>query len=84
MAFSIAWAFNLTDNFSIGFNPKVVYQGIWKMSDYAFAIDFGVLYNTPFDGITLGMSISNFGSKMSLDGTNAVVLYDDDTEINWK
>lgn len=81
MAFSIAWAFNLTDNFSIGFNPKVVYQGIWKMSDYAFAIDFGVLYNTPFDGITLGMSISNFGSKMSLNGTSAVVLYDDDTEV---
>jgi len=80
MAISIAWAFNLTDNFSIGFNPKVVYQGIWKMSDYAFAIDFGVLYNTPFEGITLGMSISNFGSKMSLSGTSAVVLYDDNTE----
>ena len=80
MAFSIAWAVNLTDNFSIGFNPKVVYQGIWKMSDYAFAIDFGVLYNTPFDGVTLGMSISNFGSKMSLSGTSAIVLYDDDIE----
>ncbi|MCB0729721.1 MAG: PorV/PorQ family protein [Ignavibacteriae bacterium] len=80
MAFSIAWAFNLTDNFSIGFNPKVVYQGIWKMSDYAFAIDFGVLYNTPFDGITLGMAITNFGSKMSLSGTSAVVLYDEDIQ----
>lgn len=80
MAFSIAWALNLTDNFSIGFNPKVVYQGIWKMSDFAFAVDFGVLYNTPFDGITLGMSITNFGSKMSLAGTNAVVLYDEDSE----
>lgn len=80
VAFSLAWAFNLTDNFSIGFNPKVIYQGIWKMSDYAFAIDFGVLYNTPFDGITLGMSITNFGSKMSMNGTNAVVLYDEDTE----
>lgn len=80
MAFSIAWAFNLTDNFSIGFNPKVVYQGIWKMSDYAFAIDFGVLYNTPFKGVTLGMAVTNFGSKMSLSGTSAVVLYDDDPE----
>ncbi len=80
VAFSLAWAINLTDNFSIGFNPKVVYQGVWKMSDYAFAIDFGVLYNTPFDGITLGMSITNFGSKMSLSGTSAVVLYDENTE----
>jgi len=80
MAFSIAWAFNLTDNFSIGFNPKVIYQGIWKMSDYAFAIDFGVLYTTPFDGVTLGMSITNFGNKMSLSGTSAVILYDEDLE----
>ncbi|MBU1097605.1 MAG: hypothetical protein CVV23_11635 [Ignavibacteriae bacterium HGW-Ignavibacteriae-2] len=79
-AFSIAWAINLTDNFSIGLNPKFVYQSIWKMSDYAFAIDLGVLYNTPFKGITLGASITNFGTKMQLDGTSSVVLYDGDEE----
>lgn len=78
MVFSLAWAINLTDNFSIGFNPKVIYQGIWKMSAFAFAMDMGVLYNTPFEGIVLGMSISNFGSKMALDGTSAVILYDPD------
>lgn len=81
-AFSIAWAFNLTDNFSIGFNPKVIYQSIWKMSNYAFAMDLGILYDTPFDGFTLGMAITNFGSKMNLSGTNSVVLYDDDPLSN--
>ncbi len=78
IAVSFAWAFNITDRFSIGFNPKVIYQSIWKMSDYTFAIDMGVLYNTPFDGITLGMSITNFGSKMQLQGTSSTVLYDPD------
>ncbi|MBN1302530.1 MAG: PorV/PorQ family protein [Melioribacteraceae bacterium] len=78
VAVSLAWGFNITDNFSIGFNPKVVYQSIWKMSGMAFAIDLGVLYNTPFEGITLGASITNFGSKLQLDGTSSVVLYDDD------
>lgn len=78
VAFSLTWAYNLTENFTIGFNPKVIYQNIWKMSDYAFALDIGVLYNTPFDGIVLGMAITNFGSKMQLQGTNAVVLYDGD------
>jgi len=76
IAFSVAWAFNITDNFSIGLNPKVVYQSIWNMTGYGAAIDMGILYNTPFKGITLGMSISNFGSKMSLDGNNSVILYD--------
>jgi opacity protein-like surface antigen len=78
IAVSLAWAINLTDNFSIGFNPKLIYQGIWKMSSYAFAIDMGVLYDTPFSGITLGMSITNFGEKMKMAGTSSIVLYDAD------
>lgn len=78
IAFSVAWAVNLTDNFSIGFNPKIIHQSVWKMSGLAFAIDMGVIYNTPFDGITLGMSINNFGSKMGLDGQSAIILYDPD------
>ncbi|MCF8261112.1 MAG: PorV/PorQ family protein [Melioribacteraceae bacterium] len=78
IAVSVAWAFNITDNFSIGFNPKVIYQGIWNTSGTAFAIDMGVLYDTPFDGFTLGMSITNFGTKMGIEGTTAVVLHDPD------
>lgn len=80
VAFSLAWAYNITENFSIGFNPKVVHESYWKMSATGFAIDMGVLYNTPFPGITLGMSINNFGTKMKLDGTSGVVLYDPDEQ----
>lgn len=82
VAASVTWAYNITDNFSIGLNPKIIYQSVWKMSDYALAIDLGVLYNTPFEGITLGASITNFGSKMKLDGTSSVVLYDANEETS--
>ncbi len=75
-AVSVAYAVQLTDNFSIGFNPKFVYQSIWKMSAMAFAVDLGVQYRTPFDGMILAMSISNFGSKMKLDGNSSLVLHD--------
>jgi len=77
-AFAISYAMNLTDNFSIGFTPKFVYQSIWKMNATAFAMDVGVQYVTPFDGIILGMSISNFGTKMKLLGTSNLILYDPD------
>ena len=77
-AFSVAWAIQLTENFSIGFNPKFIYQSIWKTSSTAVAIDLGVQYVTPFDGMILGMSISNFGTKMQLEGNSALVLYDPD------
>lgn len=74
--FSVAYAINLTDNFAIGFNPKFVMQQIWRTSATAVAIDMGVIYRTPFDGIILAMSIANFGTKMKLDGTSTLVLYD--------
>lgn len=78
VAFSIAYAIKLTDNFSIGFNPKIISQKIWRMSSTSFAIDLGVKYVTPFDGILLGMSISNFGTQMKMNGNSALVLYDPD------
>lgn len=78
MAISLAYAIQLTDRFSIGFNPKFIYQGIWKMSATAFAIDLGVQYVTPFDDAVLAMSISNFGTKMQLLGNSNLVLYDPD------
>jgi hypothetical protein len=78
LAVGLSYGLKLTDAFSIGFNPKIVYQQIWKMSTSAIAIDMGVKYRTPFKGITLGMSISNFGSKMQIQGENALVSYDPD------
>jgi long-subunit fatty acid transport protein len=75
-AFSLAWAIQLTDKFAIGFNPKFVYQSIWKMSATALALDMGVQYVTPFDGIILAMSISNFGTKMKMQGNSALIIYD--------
>jgi hypothetical protein len=78
VAFSVAYAIRLTDNFSIGFNPKYVYERIWKMTAKAFAVDVGVKYKTPFEGFVLGMSIANFGEKMHMTGESATILYDSD------
>lgn len=76
VSFSLAYAINLTDNFCIGFNPKVVYQSLWKMGATAFALDIGVQYRTPFEGIILAAAITNFGTKMQLSGNSNLVLVD--------
>ncbi len=80
IAFSVSYSIKLTDKFSIGFNPKFIHQKIWRMSASALAIDLGVKYVTPFDGIVLGMSISNFGTSMRMEGKSALVLYDPDPQ----
>ncbi len=75
-AFSLAYAIQLTENFSIGFSPKFIYESIWRMNASAFALDLGVQYVTPFDEAVLAMSISNFGTSMQLLGNSNLVLHD--------
>ncbi len=79
-AFSLAYAIQLTENFSIGFNPKFIYESIWRMDATAFAVDLGVQYVTPFDDAILAMSISNFGTSMKMLGNSNLVLHDLDPE----
>lgn len=78
VAISLAYAVQLTENFSIGFSPKFIYQSIWRMDATAFAMDMGVQYVTPFDGMMLAMSISNLGTKMQMLGNSNLVLHDID------
>jgi hypothetical protein len=75
---SVAFALNLTDNFAIGFNPKIISQSIWKANATTVALDLGVLYRMPFEGFVLGMSVANFGPKMKMTGQSTLVLYDAD------
>lgn len=66
----------LTDRFSIGGNVKYIRENIWHSSASAYAFDVGVLYRTFFKNIRLGMSISNFGSQMQMEGRDALVQHD--------
>ena len=68
LAIGISYARNLTDRFSMGLNVKYVREDIWNESASGIAFDIGTLYISEIQGLTLGASISNFGSAMRLDG----------------
>jgi opacity protein-like surface antigen len=68
IAIGVTFARNLTERFSIGFNAKLIRESIWSASASGFALDVGTLYISEIKGLTLGASISNFGSKMQLSG----------------
>jgi len=78
VAVGLSYARNLTDRFSIGFNGKYIRQHIWHMSSSAFAVDIGTLFTTQFNGMKIGMSISNFGNDMRLEGKDTQINYDPD------
>jgi hypothetical protein len=66
----------LTDRFSIGGNVKYIRETIWHSSASSFAFDVGVLYKTFFKNIKIGMSISNFGTEMKMEGRDMLTQHD--------
>jgi hypothetical protein len=80
MAIGLSYARNLTDRFSIGATAKYISQQIWNESASAFAVDVGLLYITPFNDLKIGMSISNFGSDMKMDGKDLIKQIDLEAE----
>ncbi len=80
LAIALTYARNLTDRFAIGGSAKYIQQKIWHSSASAMAVDVGLLYNTGFNGLKIGMSISNFGSDMRMDGNDLFKAIDLDPE----
>lgn len=76
ISLGITYARNLTDKFSIGFTGKFIQESIFNVSARGAAFDLGVLYNTPWNRLTLGASIFNFGTKMQLNGRD--LFFNDD------
>ncbi|KAA3615278.1 MAG: hypothetical protein DWQ05_14545 [Calditrichaeota bacterium] len=77
-AVTLSLARQLTDKFSLGGNVKYLRQSIWNESAKTIAVDIGALFETPFYGIRLGASISNFGGDMRLEGRDLRFSMDPD------
>ncbi len=75
-SFSLSYGRRIVQWFSFGATAKYISSRIWKESASAVALDLGALVSTSFlspfgskeDGLTIGMSISNYGSRMQYNG----------------
>ena len=82
VAFGLSYARNLTDKFAIGMNAKYINERMYHSNAYGLALDFGALYHTGFHGLTFGLSITNYGTKMRLDGRDLQVQHDISPSLN--
>lgn len=78
MAIGISYARRLTDRFSIGGSAKYISQRIWNETASTFSFDAGLLFVTDFNGLRIGMSMSNFGGDLKLDGRDLLQRVDID------
>jgi len=74
VGFSYARA--LTDRFAIGGSAKYIQETIWHSTADGFAFDVGVFYRAFFRNIKIGMSISNFGTEMQMQGRDMLIQHD--------
>jgi len=73
---SLSYGRKLAQWFAFGASAKMINQRIWHETGTAFALDLGVRVNTLFfsptgnraDGLAIGMSISNYGTRLKMDG----------------
>jgi len=75
-ALGFSYSRKLTDRFSIGGTFKYIRETIFNSAAAGIAFDVGTIYETPFAGIRLGASISNFGTKMQMSGEDLNVRVD--------
>ncbi|MBC8184605.1 PorV/PorQ family protein [candidate division KSB1 bacterium] len=76
IAVAFSYGRKLAQWFSFGASAKYIHSQIWHETANAVAVDLGAVVNTwffnwtdkPGDGLNIGMSISNYGTKMRYDG----------------
>ncbi len=79
-AIALTYALTFTNRFSFGISAKYIEQQIWHENGSAIAIDLGIFYKTPVEGLSLGMSMSNFGNELQLRGRDIDSTIDPDEE----
>lgn len=83
-AASLSYSRQLAQWFAFGASLKYISSSIWHVSANAVALDLGVLVQTQFfsptgdrnNGLTIGMSISNYGTRMKYDGLDLLAPID--------
>ncbi|MDP1678095.1 MAG: PorV/PorQ family protein [Bacteroidota bacterium] len=76
VAFGLGIGRQISERFSIGVQVNYIQETIWHSAFSAFSFNVGTIYRISPDGIHLGASISNFGTRGQFDGRDLRVSYD--------
>ena len=89
-AVTLSYGRAITDWFAFGAGVKYISSQIWELTGTAMAVDLGVIVKTEYfsptpdnkNGLRIGMSISNYGTKLQYDGINLLNPIDIDPRQN--
>ncbi len=76
IAAALSFSRSFTDRFSAGVTLKYISEELDRTSASTFAVDIGSIFITSFlNNMRIGISLSNLGGRMSLDGSDLSVQY---------
>ncbi len=82
LAMGLAYAATLTDKFSMGAQIKYIRQTIWHGAAAGWALDVGTVYRIGWRNMSIGSAISNFGTRMKMEGLDLRTTKDLDEQID--
>lgn len=75
---TVSFSRAFSDRINFGTNAKLISEAVGDMQATAIAFDFGLQYVTPW-GVSFGVVMRNFGSKIKFDG-NSIEF---DSDVPW-
>lgn len=76
LAFGLGYGRQISERFSIGVQITYMQETIWHSSMNAFALNVGTVYQVSENGLRIGASISNWGTRGQFDGRDLRILFD--------
>lgn len=81
LAVGLGYGRLISDRFSVGLQVTYITETIWHSSMSAFSLNAGTLYRIAEDGLHIGASISNFGTRAKFDGRDLRIQYDQNPSV---
>jgi len=82
IAFGVGYGRVVSDQFSVGIQVKYLQETIWHSTMSGFAVDVGTLYRISANGLHIGASISNFGTRPGFNGRDLRIQFDQNRLLN--
>ena len=82
VAIGLGYGRQITERFAAGLQINYINESIWNSSASTVAFNVGTLYALNGSGLSLGASLSNFGTKAQFSGDDLAVQFDQDPDNN--
>jgi long-subunit fatty acid transport protein len=76
LAFSLGYGREVSERFAVGVQVSYLQETIWHTSMNAVSFNVGTIYRLSTDGLRIGASISNFGTRAKFNGRDLRLAYD--------